>query len=249
MQRFFKWILFLPFLFLIACSSTQEASLTPESAFQRANELEENERFELALAKYEEIRNKYPYSHLAKEAELRIADIYFKREEFGSAALAYSNFRDLHPNHPKTPYVIYRIGLSYFNKLPEKIGRDVSEAAQAIVYFQRLVDRFPNSEYKADAEKKMQKAYNLLANKVLYIADFYFIREKYLSALLRYEQLIGKKSSPEIKAKGYLGAGLSALKEGELTKAQKYLKTVVANYPNSKEAEKAQGALESNGLL
>ena len=56
------------------------------------------------------IKNKFPYSNYATEAQLKIADVYYMQESYGEAAVAYEAFRDLHPKHEKVPYAMFRIG-------------------------------------------------------------------------------------------------------------------------------------------
>lgn len=236
-------------LFLIGCASTDFDSNNPESLFKYAQKLESDERYEECLAKYEEVKNRFPYNKLATEAELRIADVQFKKEAFLAAAAAYSNFRELHPNHSMIPYVTYQIGLSNFNALPSTIDRDISGANNAIKEFSRVSEKYPNSEYAKSASDKSKAAYEMLAQKEIYIANFYFIRDQYLSALKRFENALAGRPSDESRREAYYGAGISALEIGERTKGKEYLDTVIKQFPGSNEANKAKSALGKYGAI
>ena len=119
-----------------ACSSTDKIdTATAEGAFKLAEKYEKDERYDEAITYYSDVKNKFPYSSLATAAELKIADIEFQRENFPEAESAYKVFREFHPTHEKSDYVIYRLGLSIFNQLPPTTDRDLSLAAVAIENF------------------------------------------------------------------------------------------------------------------
>jgi outer membrane protein assembly factor BamD len=171
---------------LLGCASNEKNLNTPEGLFAQAKEYEDSERFEIAIAKYNDVRNKFPYSSFALDAELAIADAQYTRENYAEAQIAYQNFRDLHPKHAKTDYVIYKTALSYYMQLPETIDRDMTLGNDVIYHFDELIKSFPRSEYINDAKEKRQDIYNRLAEKELYIADFYFKQKKFGAALGRY---------------------------------------------------------------
>ncbi len=245
-----KKLFFLPFLlFIVACSTTDEVANTPEALYKRAAELEKDERYEESLAKYEELRNRFPYSKLSIEAELNVAGIYYKREEFSLAASTYNNFRELHPTHLQIPFVTYQIGNSYFYNLPGTIDRDISDSKSAIKEFESLVRKYPTYENAKDAQEKTAKCYEMLAEKEVYIAHFYFTREKFQSSMRRFEHVLKIRSSDKLKRTAYYNAGVSALEIGERSKAKEYLQTLVQRFPTSEEADQARSVLSKNGLL
>jgi len=106
------------------------------------------------------------------------------------AQASYQIFRELHPKHSQIEYVIFRTGLSYYNQLPETIDRDLSQANKAIAQFADLEKNFPTSKYLKEAQEKKTASLKMLAEKEIYIADFYLKKQSYLSALKRYEGLL-----------------------------------------------------------
>lgn len=225
---------------LIACSSMDKKSDTPEGAFSIAEEFDKDERYEEALRRYTEVKNKFPYSNYATKSELAIADVYFKQESYPEAQVSYQAFRELHPKHPQVEYVLFRIGLSYFNQLPSTLDRDLSLANEAIEGFDELIRQFPDSQYTKEAVAKKTDTLKMLAGKEEYIAAFYFKREMYDSALSRFETLISKYPRLGFDEKALYGAAFSANKIGDAYKAKKYLAELVTKFPKSSEAEQAQ---------
>jgi outer membrane protein assembly factor BamD len=239
---------FLPFLFasfmvfsgLVACSTMDKKSDTPEGAFSIAEEFDKDERYEEATRRYTEVKNKFPYSNFATKAELAIADVYYKQESYPEAQVSYQAFRELHPKHPQIDYVLFRIGMSYYNQLPSSLDRDLSVAQEVVSSYDDLMKRFPTSQYINEAAEKKLETLKMLAGKEEYIAEFYFKRGMFDSALPRYELIISKYQKIGFDEKAYYGAAVSANKIGDSFKAKKYLSELLAKYPKSSEAERAQ---------
>ncbi|WP_413289603.1 outer membrane protein assembly factor BamD [Bdellovibrio sp. HCB337] len=240
MQRLKFLPLLLVFSGLIACSSMDKKSDTPEGAFALAEEFDKDERYEEALRRYTEVKNKFPYSNFATKSELAIADVYFKQESYPEAQVSYQAFRELHPKHPQVDYVMFRVGMSYYNQLPSTLDRDLTVAQDVISSFDEFIKRFPTSQYTKEAGEKRTETLKMLAGKEEYIAAFYFKREMYDSALSRYETLISTYPTLGFDEKALYGATMSANKIGDSFKAQKYLKELMAKFPQSSEAQRAQ---------
>ena len=242
LHTFFKTIqtllIILFSLFLFHCSSTEKDQTTAEGLFAYAQEFDEAERYEVALQKYADVKNKFPYHKLATEAELAIADVHFKRESYTEAELSYQNFRELHPKHPKSDYVLFKIAMSFYKQLPETIDRDLSQGDEAIYHFDELIKLYPNSEYANESKKNKDEVLSKLAQKELYIADFYLKQEIYSSALRRYEGLIKKFPSIGFDPNAHYGAILSARGLDDKASEKKHTDELLKTYPKSEQAAK-----------
>ena len=232
-----------------ACSSFQlKDQNTPEGLFEYAEQLEKDDRYEEAIQKFQEVKNKHPYSRLATAAELRVADIYYKRETYIEAQAAYQIFKELHPRHPNADYVTFRLGMSYFMQLPSTIDRDLAQAHKAILYFEEVIRAYPQSQHVEESQKKRQEARRMLADKELYIADFYFNQEHFQSALPRYEKVLKLYTTEGVDSKALVGAGVSAARSGDLEKGSSYLNRLLETYPDSVEANVAKEAKARYGI-
>lgn len=213
---------------------------TPEGAFAIAEDYDKNERYEEAIRRYTEVKNKFPYSSFATKAELAIADVYFKQESYAESQVSYQMFKDLHPTAPQSDYVQFRIGLSYFNQLPSTIDRDLTLANDTIFHLSELIKKYPNSEHLTEAREKRSAAIKMLAEKEEYIADFYFKRKVYESALKRYEALYNTYRGLGLDAKALSRASISAKKIGDDSKAKKYRDILARDFAGSKELSDAE---------
>lgn len=216
---------------------------TAEGAFEQGEKFQKDERYEDALTQFNAVKNKHPYSKLATEAELRIADIHYDREDYIEAQNGYQSFKELHPTHPRIDYVTYRLGMSFFQQLPSTIDRDLQLASRAILYFDEVTTSYPGSQYAADAKEYKEKAVNMLAEKENYIAHFYFIREFYGSALERYEGLIKNYPGQPFIPQALYGAAISAFETKDFTKAKEYYDELIGQHPDTSEANKARSKI------
>ena len=225
---------------LIGCSSKEKNLNTADGLFEYAKEFDESERYEVAIQKYTEVRNKFPYSSYATEAELAIADVHYKRESYTEAEIAYQNFRDLHPKHPKSDYVLFRVALSYYMQLPETIDRDLSTGKDAIYHFSELIKLYPQSQYTVEAKAKKEDVINRQAQKELYIADFYLKQQKFSAALRRYENTLAKFPGIGFDPRAHLGAARSAKGLTDAESVKKHTSILFSKYSQSDEAKLAQ---------
>jgi outer membrane protein assembly factor BamD len=249
LKTIFYSLFFVSFVFLAGCSTTEDIDIhSAEKAFKEAKKYEDDERFEEAQRRYEEIKNKFPYSSWSKEADLRIAEIHFKKKDFSTAALAYSNFKYLYPNHPQIAYVSLQLALSYFNQLPPTIDRDLSKGHNAIQEFNLVLQKYPNTDFAKTAAEKKKITEDQLAEKELYIADFYYKRDHFLSAMRRYENLLTMPGPESIKRTAYYKGAICALEVGEVDKAKNLLEGLKQKYPGSKEAQETDELKRKYGI-
>ena len=203
----------------LSCSSDKPAGKTEaEILFKEAQELMKAERFILATEKLNLIKTQHPYSFYATPAELMQADVLYEQENYIESAAAYLLFRDFHPRHEKIPYVVFRIAESYFKQIPDTIDRDLEPALEAIKYFDEVIQKYSDTSYKFDAEKKIFKSKKMLRKKDLYIADFYFKTKKFSAARYWYLDILDHHEDQRTRDHAMLRTILatSKLKQWEL---------------------------------
>lgn len=172
-----------------------------------------------------------------------MAEVYFKKETYPEAQSAYQVFKELHPRHEKIDYVTFQIGESIFKQLPTTIDRDLALAPIAMKDFEVLIRDYPKSHYVDEAQKRINEIVDMLAQKELYIADFYFRTEKWQSALVRYEKYLQEFPVHKARPRALLRAGISADHFGDPNKKNLLLRRLIKEYPQSKEAKKAKEEL------
>jgi outer membrane protein assembly factor BamD len=183
--------------FFTGCSTVHVDENNPASLLKEAEQEIKSDHYQLAIDKLRVIKNKFPYSSTAIDAQLRIADVYFMQDSFVESAASYEAFTDLHPKHEKTPYAMFRIAKSYYNDIPNTVARDLTPAQKALDAYRNYLGHYPSGSDVAEATKDSAEIRNLLAKKELSIGDFYFNRDFYDSAKPRYKKIIESYSDTE----------------------------------------------------
>lgn len=219
--------LLFPFL-----AQADESNSPAAKAYDEALKLEKAYRYEEAIQALDSLKNKFPYSHYAKMARLKVADIHFESKSFIQAQYAYLTYNELYPKDERADYVVYQIGHSLYKQLPATHDRDLSSAKDAIKYFDQVIGRFPTSVYVKDAEKYKKEIFQKLADKELYIAKFYFKYKQPLAALRRFQKFIASHQGYPQVPEALAGAAYSALRIDEKEMHQKYLQELKSKYPD-----------------
>jgi outer membrane protein assembly factor BamD len=166
-----------------------ETEMLPEELMSEGIKDIETGNYKNAIEKFQELKDRYPYSRYAIEAELKIADAYNKKKDYDSAFIAYDEYEKMHPKDKNIPYVIYQKGMSHFNRV-ESIDRDQSHTLRAKEEFERLIKRFPKDDYANRARGNIRHCLIFLAEYELYVGQYYFKNGKYKAAMDRLIYLV-----------------------------------------------------------
>jgi len=142
-----------------------------------------------AAKSFRSLKERYPYSKYALEAELKLSEALYKRAKYEEAFEAYGDFERLHPKNQNIPYVIYQKGMCQLNQVTSP-DRDQSHTFLAKDEFERLIRRFPKNKHANMARKKVRACYINLAEHELYVGHYYFKRKKYRGAMGRYQYIL-----------------------------------------------------------
>jgi outer membrane protein assembly factor BamD len=144
-----------------------------------------------AIDSFEKLKDYYPFDRLAILAELKIADAHFMLEEYEEAIVAYEEFANLHPLNEAIPYVIYQIGLCYFNRV-DTTDRDQNNALKALETFNRLTRQHPEDPYALKADEKSKECLKSIAGHEFLVGLYYFKSKHYKAALARFRSVLSQ---------------------------------------------------------
>ncbi len=236
------WLMFLG-LFVIGCA---EVEFDPEK-YQKYSaqtlldlgdrQFKKGEYLD-AIRYYETLDALYPFEAETKIGQLKIIDAYYLENNYDLVLASTGRFIRLYPEDKTLDKVYYYRGLAHLEKgrtlgqrlFHSKLSRvDLDGFRLAFQDFNMVVSKYSDSEFAKDSRKKMLFIRNVLAEKELDIAKFYFEREAYIAAINRVRVLL----------KEYDGA--LQIKEGLILMEKAYQKL---NLP--KEAALAHRLLELN---
>src|SRR5918992_2121721 len=198
-----------------------------ERLYELAKRASDNNNFRDAIAYYEQLEARFPFSNPARQGQLDLMYAYYKNREPESAIDQADEFIRENPAHPRIDYAHYIKGLVQFERNPNFLERwfnaDLSQrppidARSSFQSFQTLVQRFPNSEYAEDARQRMIFLRNRLADYEVHVARYYLKRGAYVGAVNRakyaienYDEAPQIKRAVEIMAESYRRLGMADL--------------------------------------
>ncbi|MDR0942396.1 MAG: outer membrane protein assembly factor BamD, partial [Holosporales bacterium] len=138
---------------------------------------------------FEELERLYPYSKLTAEAQLKTGECYYRAKKYNEAVASFEIFVKTHPTHEKTPYAVYMLGLINYQQMPI-VERDQEATVEALSYFKELCERYPESKYVNDAEKKIKEIREQLAGREVYVARYYQRHKNYAAAIGRLNTVV-----------------------------------------------------------
>jgi len=182
-------------LSLIGCSKNNRDVVSgADELFERGNKSMNGGNYRNAIAYFEGLEARYPFSNQAKQAQLNLIYAYFKNGEPEAAVDAAIQFERENPTHPRVDYALYMQGLAKFSGQHTRMHRffrfDLSKrppvnARESFSAFSRLVQRYPDSRFAPDARQRMIFLRNRLAQHENHVANYYFRRGAYAAALNR----------------------------------------------------------------
>ena len=116
---------------------------------------------------------------------------HFEGGNYRRRSTTSKRYLQLHPASKDAAYAQYMMAMSYYNQIPD-VTRDQEQTERAVVALQELVDRYPKSEYVADARYKIQVAKDQLAGKEMEVGRYYLERRNYTAAINRFRDVVGK---------------------------------------------------------
>jgi outer membrane protein assembly factor BamD len=196
-----------------------------------------------AIEKLQSIIDNYPYSDVAVLAELKIADAYFDDRRYDEALSYYRDFADLHPQHEKVPYTIFRSALCRERQM-HATNRDQTATRDALLHLDRLLAKYPHSPEAREAEIMWRDLRTHLAENVAEIAEFYLKREEYESAAERYRSLLNEYPGLGLDAEALYNLGVCYLEMRRVEESERIFQSIVQNYRDSEYASAAAERIE-----
>ncbi|OUD12527.1 outer membrane protein assembly factor BamD [Thioflexithrix psekupsensis] len=243
MNKNFFLLLFSLFL-LTACATDPKehtAGWDADQLYEEAKKALKDDDYRTAIRYYELLEARHPFGPYAQQALLESIYAYYKHNEPESAIVTADRFIQQYPRHPNIDYVYYMKGLVNFEMnqglfdrfLPlDKSQRDQTVAMNSFRDFAELLQRFPQSRYAEDAEKRMLYLRNSAAQYELNVAEFYMVRGAYLAAANRAKNVIeGFQRTPAVPdALALMVKAYRILQLDDL--ANQSLQVLQLNYPN-----------------
>jgi outer membrane protein assembly factor BamD len=232
----------LPSLPSLPWSSGAKSDPTAEALFEEGNRNFNEKRYVRAIDNYSKLRSDHPFSPLITQAELKIADAYYRNQQYPEAINAFKEFQSMHPTNENIPFVVLRLGQAHFDQFTSA-DRDQKNTEIAKGYFENVITNHPKSPHAVEAREKLAKAVEYLAEHEFNVAHFYFQQEKYPAARDRFEEIVRKYKDTPTAVKSLFYLGESYRNEKNSVRASLAYEALIQHYPKSKFAAEAKTQL------
>lgn len=220
--------------FVSACSSSPEEvervpDKSPAALYEEAQNSLQVGNFVSAIEKLEALSSRFPFGPHAHQAQFDLIYAYYKTGKTDKALALIDRFVRLNPTHKDLDYALYMRGLTHMEAdssflldtlRMDKSDRDPSYTRDAFNDFAKLIKKFPNSKYAADAQKRMIYLKNRLARYEIAVARYYMKRQAFIAAANRGRYVLDNFSDTpsiepalEIMAMAYEQMGLDELRD------------------------------------
>ena len=240
---------FFIFILFISCSSDKAAVKKtpisdPTALFEKVKEKIAKRDFEEARSILNDIKAWDSSREYSALAQIRIADTYYEETKYDEAVAGYRQFLDLHTYHKYSPYVQFRIAMSYFKRVTG-IDTGSSFAQQALDEFVKLRKLYPRNPYMEITDKRIKRCKNILAEYEFYVGKFYMDKGSYKSAVQRFKNILKQYPDSKIESEAMYNLGLSYIDLGEIEEAMEALSLLIEKYPTIKLSARASELLAS----
>ena len=148
--------------------------ILPPDELYRAGETElGNRRYEEARQNFRKIVERHPNSSYAAKARFYVGEAYYREAEFDKAVKEFEGFLAFVPRHEIADLVQFRLAMSYYDQM-KPVEQDQGLTQKALDQFKRLVKDYPQSRYATDGLAKIDKCRERIAQKEVWVANYYF---------------------------------------------------------------------------
>jgi len=199
-------------------------------------------RFSKAKEQFERLLETTSDNELRLQALINLADTLYKNGEYEEARFQYRKFLELYPVHPLAPRAQFQLAMCSFAEIKTP-DRDQAITLEAIRQFERFLQSYPDHPLASEAEQRHAFCINRLAEHDLEVADFYYKRGKYHSAINRLSALLDRYPDFTQNDKALYLLGQSYKQEESREKARAAFARLVNEHPDSGYASSAKRTL------
>jgi len=200
-----------------------------------------------AVNYFAEVERQHPYSEWSRRAILMTAYAHYQAGNYAESIGDADRFLSLYPGNAAAAYAYYMKAVCYFDQIVD-VGRDQASTGQALEALRDVVQRYPKSEYAADARLKIDMVNDQLAGKEMTIGRYYLRAGDTLSAIGRFRAVIDRYQTTSHTPEALYRLVEAYLTMGLLDEAKANGAVLGYNYPGDIWYRDAYQLLTSKGL-
>lgn len=177
-----------------ASNADREKGVSEQEVYETAQRYLNSNSWQSAIQTLQLLEENFPFGTYGEQAQLELIYAHYQAQNYDELIAVADRFIRLHPQHEDVDYAYYMRGLASFHREQGFLGslfgednttRDPGAARESFDHFTQFIQKFPDSPYAPDAQKRMIFLRNALARYEIHIANYYFKRGAFLAAAQR----------------------------------------------------------------
>ena len=156
--RSFYFLELSSFLLLTSCNEYQKVLKNEDikAKYDLAERYYDDGDFKRANRLFEQIAPRYVGKPQGERVMFFFADTYYQTQQYYLAGYQFERFIKSYPNSDKMQEAIFREAKSYY-KLSPRYSLDQTDTDKALIKLQNFINRYPDSEFFAEANEMAQE--------------------------------------------------------------------------------------------
>lgn len=203
--------------------------------------------FEGAYKSFDTLNRQNPGTSWAQRSLIMQTYVAYEGGRYDDSANSAIRYTTLYPNTQDAAYAQYLLAMSYYKQVPD-VTRDQASTQRAVEAFETLIERYPRSEYAADAKFKLQVVRDQLAGHEMEIGRFYLGKRNYTAAINRFREVVARYQTTRSVEEALMRLTEAYAALGIFGEAQTAAAVLGHNFPDSPWYKDAYKLLASRGL-
>ena len=200
-----------------------------------------------AVDYFREVERQHPYSEWSRRAILMTAYAHYQGNQYEEAIGDADRFVSLYPGNPSAVYAYYLKSICYFEEIVD-VGRDQAATEQALGALREVAQRYPRSEYAADARLKIDMVNDQLAGKEMSVGRWYLRQGDTIAAIGRFKTVIDRYQTTTHTPEALFRLVEAYLTVGLIDEANRNGAVLGFNFPGDRWYADAYALLSGRGL-
>jgi outer membrane protein assembly factor BamD len=240
-------LLLLASVLAAACGSAPRAEvLSADEEFSAGMDAFSRERWSTAAEHLNRLVLNYPDDPRAAEGRYLLGQANFHNEEYPSAAQDFERFQQDFPTDSLADDALYWAGRSH-EAQALKPELDQAETQRAVNEYGELRRQYPASPFGDEAQERVRRLRDRLAEKEYLTARYYFKQRLYKATEIYVRSLIEQYPESSYVAPAYLILAQAYQAQGREDDAQRIRDTLIEQFPDSPEARQVGGPPREGG--
>ncbi len=190
MKKIISLLLFL--VLFVSCNEYQKVLKNEDVAakYNLGTKMYEGGKYSRAIRLFEQISTSYRGKPQAEKMFYMFSQSYYKTNQYYLAGYQFESFVSSYPKSEKAEEAAF-LGAKSYSMLSPVYSLDQTDTTKAIDKLQSFIDKYPNSQYLAEANELTRKLSEKIEKKVYENAKGYHTISDYKSALVAFDNFIG----------------------------------------------------------